>query len=117
MFTAADASRGTRRPELSGRAAAGGLLAAGGLHVAWGLGSSWPLPDRARLSETVLGLAGRTDLVSPISTGQEFRRLDRRIYAPVCLGLAALSALSLLPGSRQRVVVADDVTPQVGTQP
>jgi hypothetical protein len=42
-----------------------------------------------------LGLAGRTDLVSPVSTGARFRRLDRRAYSPLCLALAALTALSL----------------------
>jgi Protein of unknown function (DUF3995) len=36
-----------------------------------------------------LGLAGRTDLVSPGSTSERFRRLDRRVYSPFCLALAA----------------------------
>ena len=40
------------------------------------------------------GLAGRTDLVSPGSTSAGFRQLDRRYYAPVCLGLAAAAASS-----------------------
>jgi hypothetical protein len=39
-----------------------------------------------------LGLAGRTDLVSPGSDSVAFRRLDRRVYSPVCL-LLALGAL------------------------
>jgi hypothetical protein len=39
-----------------------------------------------------LGLAGRTDLVSPGSSSERFRELDRRIYGPVCLALAALAA-------------------------
>jgi hypothetical protein len=43
----------------------------------------------------ILGLAGRTDLVSPVSTGARFRRLDRRVYGPLCLALAALTASSL----------------------
>jgi hypothetical protein len=38
-----------------------------------------------------LGLAGRTDLVSRTSTGDRFRRLDRRLYSPLCLVLAALT--------------------------
>jgi Protein of unknown function (DUF3995) len=38
-----------------------------------------------------LGLAGRTDLVSPGSTSEGFRRLDRRVYYPFCLALAALA--------------------------
>jgi len=37
------------------------------------------------------GLAGRTDLLSPGSTSEDFRRLDRRFYSPLCLALAALS--------------------------
>ena len=40
----------------------------------------------------VLGLAGRTDLVSPGATSARFRSLDRRLYTPCCLTLAALSA-------------------------
>jgi hypothetical protein len=36
----------------------------------------------------VLGLAGRTDLVSPGSDSGRFRRLDRRLYAPLCVALA-----------------------------
>jgi len=36
-----------------------------------------------------LGLAGRTDLVSPGSTSTRFRRLDRRLYSPLCLALSA----------------------------
>ena len=37
----------------------------------------------------LLGLAGRTSVVSPGSDGARFRRLDRRLYAPLCLVLAA----------------------------
>jgi len=36
----------------------------------------------------VLGLAGKTDLVSPASSSPRFRRLDRRLYSPLCLALA-----------------------------
>jgi hypothetical protein len=39
-----------------------------------------------------LGLAGRTDLAVPGATSPRFRRLDRRVYAPLCLALAAASA-------------------------
>ena len=39
-----------------------------------------------------LGLAGRTDVVSPGSLSERFRRNDRRLYSPLCLALAALSA-------------------------
>jgi hypothetical protein len=45
-----------------------------------------------------LGLAGRTDLISPGSTSPRFRQLDRRYYSPLCLSLAAAAASSA--GSR-----------------
>ncbi len=38
-----------------------------------------------------LGLAGRTALVSPGATSEGFRRLDRRVYSPFYLALAALA--------------------------
>jgi hypothetical protein len=40
-------------------------------------------------SRAAFGLVGRTDLVSPGSASSRFRRLDRRIYSPLCLALAA----------------------------
>ena len=36
----------------------------------------------------LMGLVGRTDLVSPGSSSPRFRRLDRRFYAPLCLFLS-----------------------------
>ena len=48
-----------------------------------------------------LGLGGRTDILSPGSASPRFRRLDRRIYSPLCLGLAAL-ALPAVRTSRTR---------------
>jgi hypothetical protein len=36
-----------------------------------------------------LGFAGRSDLVSPGSASTRFRRMDRRVYSPLCLALAA----------------------------
>jgi hypothetical protein len=47
-----------------------------------------------------LGLAGRTRLVSPSSASPRFSRLDRRVYSPLCLALAALSAASSRPAKR-----------------
>lgn len=44
----------------------------------------------------LLGFAGRTDAVSPGSSSPRFRELDRRIYSPLCLALAALA----LPSAR-----------------
>lgn len=37
------------------------------------------------------GLAGRTDVLVPGSSSARFRRLDRRVYSPLCLSLAALA--------------------------
>jgi Protein of unknown function (DUF3995) len=48
----------------------------------------------------VLGLAGRTRLVSPASRSARFQRLDRRVYSPLCLTLAAMSALSAASSDR-----------------
>lgn len=42
----------------------------------------------------ILGLSGRTDLVSPASASRRFRRLDRRLYSPLCLLLGTAVALS-----------------------
>jgi hypothetical protein len=49
-----------------------------------------------------LGLIGRTELVSPGSNSERFRRLDRRLYAPLCLALSAGSLASLVGAHRQR---------------
>ena len=50
-------------------------------------------------SRGLLGLAGRTDLLSPGSTSKAFRSRDRRIYSPTCLLLAVLSAPAALRSS------------------
>jgi hypothetical protein len=42
-----------------------------------------------------LGLTGKTALVSPGSDSERFIRLDRRIYAPTCLGLSVGSVVSI----------------------
>jgi hypothetical protein len=50
-----------------------------------------------------LGLTGRTRLVSPSSSQSgRFARLDRRVYSPLCLALAGLSALSVWPAGDTR---------------
>ena len=41
----------------------------------------------------ILGLLGRTELVSPGSNSTTFLRLDRRIYAPLCVLLSGCSYL------------------------
>lgn len=48
------------------------------------------------------GLAGRTDLLSPGSSSPRFRRLDRRIYSPLCLALALLALPALLASQPER---------------
>jgi hypothetical protein len=42
----------------------------------------------------VLGLAGMTATVSPGSASVRFQRLDRRLYAPLCLALAGGTVLA-----------------------
>lgn len=46
------------------------------------------------------GLSGRTDLLSPGSSSARFRRLDRLAYSPLCLALAAVTAVAA--GSHRR---------------
>jgi hypothetical protein len=43
---------------------------------------------------SALGFSGKTALVSPGSDSETFVRLDRRIYAPICLGLSIGSVVS-----------------------
>jgi Protein of unknown function (DUF3995) len=40
-------------------------------------------------ARAALGFSGRTDAVSPGSVSTRFRRLDRRVFSPLCLALAA----------------------------
>ncbi len=47
-----------------------------------------------------LGLAGRTDILSPGSVSERFRRLDRRCYSPLCLALAALAVPAVSGSAR-----------------
>jgi len=42
-----------------------------------------------------LGFTGKTALVLPGSDSERFVRLDRRIYAPICLGLSIGSVVSM----------------------
>ena len=46
-----------------------------------------------------LGFTGRTDAVSPGSVSPQFRRLDRRVYSPLCLALAAGALASRRPAA------------------
>ena len=99
-------------PGLERGGAAACYAVAGALGAGAALVAGWPAQlDRPRrvavagIAATLagrgaLGLTGRTHLVSPVSTGERFRRLDRRIYAPVCLTLAGLIALSLTGSPR-----------------
>ena len=43
-------------------------------------------------ARAALGFAGRTDVLVPGSTSERFRRNDRRLFAPLCLALAAGAA-------------------------
>jgi Protein of unknown function (DUF3995) len=51
-----------------------------------------------------LGLMGRTELVAPGSNSERFRRLDRLVYAPLCLtmSLGALAASRTGAEARRR---------------
>jgi len=101
----ADAVLGAPGSEFGGASAS--YAVAGALGTAAALVAGWPgtleQPRRVAVAgiaailggRGALGLAGRTNWVSPVSTGSRFRRLDRRVYAPLCLTLAALTALSL----------------------
>ena len=92
----ADAVVGTTAvpPPASCYTVAGALMAAAALVL--GLPAGQPALRRAGLlgvttvlgGRGLLGLAGRTDLASPGSTSLRFRRLDRRLYSPLCLALA-----------------------------
>jgi hypothetical protein len=94
-----------RFPSPAACLAVAGALSAGAAFVA-----GWPTdaerPQRIGAAGVVavlslrgaLGLAGLTHLVSPGSASPRFLRLDRRVYAPICLTLAALA----LPAARQR---------------
>jgi hypothetical protein len=102
---------GDAADSISGRATSPGpaacLAVAGLLSVAAALVAGRPrrFPAAQRLGSAgvigvltlrgSLGLAGRTDLVSPGSTSARFRSLDRRVYSPLCLSLAALSLPAL----------------------
>ncbi|HEX2577317.1 MAG TPA: DUF3995 domain-containing protein [Aquihabitans sp.] len=82
---------------------------AGALVVASGLAADVPVgpPALRRMGRAgvatvlgvrgVLGRAGRTDVASPGSDGAAFRRLDRRIYSPLCLALAAATVTARRP--------------------
>jgi hypothetical protein len=92
----ADAVVGTRAvpPPAACYMVAGALTAAAALVL--GLPAGRPAFRRVGLlgvtsilgTRGLFGLAGRTDVVSPGSTSVRFRRLDRRLYSPLCLALA-----------------------------
>ena len=76
---------------------------AGWLGVAAGLGAGRPrrAPRLSRggartvsgvlATRGAFGIAGRTDLLASGASSEGFRSMDRRVYSPVCLTLAALS--------------------------
>jgi Protein of unknown function (DUF3995) len=50
------------------------------------------------LTRGTVGLAGRTDLLSPGAVSPAFRRRDRHYYSPLCLALAACAAPAIRRG-------------------
>jgi hypothetical protein len=51
-------------------------------------------------TRAVFGFAGRTDLLVPGSDSARFRRLDRRVFAPICALLGSGAATAALAGRR-----------------
>jgi hypothetical protein len=66
-----------------------------------------------------LGLFGKTDLVSPGSNSERFLRLDRRLYAPLCmaLSLGSLAASRWVVPSRWRLQGRSGTDPSVALAP
>jgi Protein of unknown function (DUF3995) len=97
-----DAVSGTATaPSPAASFAVAGALATGSLLVA----GPPALPSRVRRSGLLamssvlalragLGWAGHTDKISPGSSSPAFRRLDRRVYSPICAGLATGALLA-----------------------
>lgn len=48
-------------------------------------------------TRSVFGFLGRTDLISPGSEAPRFRRLDNRVYSPLCAALAVGAVASIRP--------------------
>jgi hypothetical protein len=104
--TSNGAGTGRHVPGMPGPAAcfavSGALAAAGALTAGWPA-RRWPRLHRlgtcgvagVLAGRGVLGLAGQTQMVSPLSGSERFLRLDRRVYSPACLALAGLSVLAL----------------------
>ena len=98
--TLADAVAGrTTVPSPAACVGVAAALSAASALVAGRPSPGWPL-QRAGATGVVavlsvrgaLGLAGRTHIVAPGSSSPRFRQLDRRYYAPLCLGIAALAS-------------------------
>jgi hypothetical protein len=92
-------------PSPAAALAVAGALAAGSAFVAgWPARAEWLQRVGAVGVVAVLsvrgglGLAGLTHSISPGSSSARFRGLDRRLYSPLCLTLAALAA----PAARRR---------------
>jgi Protein of unknown function (DUF3995) len=88
-------------PPAACHAIAAALAVASGLSADLPVGSEWLRRVGRGGVATVLavrgliGLVGRTDLVSPGSSSLRFRRLDRRLYAPLCLMLSVGAATAV----------------------
>jgi hypothetical protein len=88
-------------PPAACHAVAVALAVASGLAADLPVGSPW-LRRAGRMGVAVVlavrglvGIVGRTDLMSPGSSLPRFRRLDRRVYAPLCLLLSACIATAV----------------------
>jgi hypothetical protein len=46
-------------------------------------------------ARAALGFSGKTELVSPGSVSTRFKRMDKRVFSPLCLALAVGAASSL----------------------
>ena len=51
-------------------------------------------------TRAVFGFAGRTDLLVPGSDSVRFRRLDRRLFAPICALIGTGAATAAVAGGR-----------------
>src|SRR3954465_3669602 len=92
----------TKLPRPSTCFAVAGALASGSVLVI----DPAPLPGTVRRAglltmssvlavRAVLGWSGHTDKMSPGSDSTRFRRLDRRVYSPLCAAIAAGGLLAL----------------------
>ena len=81
--------------------AAGALVAGGARHTGPARRIGVATVVSVLVVRGALGLAGRTDLVSPGSDSPRFRDLDRRVYSPLCLAIAAMALPAAAPRTKR----------------